>query len=45
MTRLWTGRSFAFIEGYMILTAFYLVLTVSLSLVLRWYEKRIQVPG
>jgi ABC-type amino acid transport system permease subunit len=29
----------------MILTAFYLVLTVSLSLVLRWYEKRIQVPG
>ena len=45
MTRLWTGRSFAFIEGYMILTAFYLVLTVSLSLLLRWYEKRIQVPG
>ncbi len=44
MTRLWTGRSFAFIEGYMILTAFYLTLTISLSLLLRWYEKRIQVP-
>ena len=45
MTRLWTGRSFAFIEGFLILTAFYLVLTVSLSLLLRWYEKRIAVPG
>lgn len=45
MTRLWTGRSFAFIEGYAILFAFYLTLTVGLSLLLRWYEKRIQVPG
>ena len=45
MTRLWTGRSFAFIEGYMILTAFYLTLTISLSLLLRWYEKRIETPG
>lgn len=45
MTRLWTGRSFAFLEGFIILTGFYLTLTVSLSLLLRWYEKRIQVPG
>jgi ABC-type amino acid transport system permease subunit len=28
----------------MILTAFYLTLTISLSLLLRWYEKRLQVP-
>ena len=35
-------RSF---DGLTRLAAFYLVLTVSLSLVLRWYEKRIQVPG
>lgn len=45
MTRLWTGRSFRFIEGYLVLTAFYLILTVGLSLLLRWYEKRIAVPG
>jgi polar amino acid transport system permease protein len=45
MTKLWTGRSFAFLEGYLILTGFYLTLTVSLSLLLRWYEKRIEVPG
>ena len=45
MTRLWTGRSFAFLEGFIILTGFYLTLTVSLSLLLRWSEKRIQVPG
>lgn len=44
MTKLWTGRSFAFLEGYLILTGFYLTLTVSLSLLLRWYEKRIAVP-
>jgi polar amino acid transport system permease protein len=45
MTRLWTGRNFAFLTGFLILTAIYLTLTVSLSLVLRWYEKRIAVPG
>lgn len=45
MTKLWTGQSFAFVQGYVILTGFYLTLTISLSLLLRWYEKRIQVPG
>lgn len=44
-TRLWTGTNFTFIQGYLILTAFYLTLTVSLSLLLRWYERRIRVPG
>jgi ABC-type amino acid transport system permease subunit len=45
MTKLWTGSSFRFMEGYLILTAFYLTLTVSLSLLLRWYERHISTPG
>jgi len=45
MTRLYTGSSFQFVNGYLVLTGFYLVLTLSLSLLLRWYERRIQVPG
>lgn len=45
MTKLWTGSSFRFMEGYLILTGFYLTLTVSLSLLLRWYEKHIATPG
>ena len=43
--KLWTGSSFRFMEGYLILTAFYLTLTVGLSLLLRWYERRIATPG
>ena len=45
MTKIYTGSSFRFMEGYLVLTGFYLVLTLSLSLLLRWYERRIQVPG
>ena len=45
MTRLWTGRTFQFMIGFMILAAMYLLLTVSLSLLLQWYERRIAVPG
>jgi len=45
MTRLYTGSTFQFMNGYLVLTGFYLVLTLSLSLLLRWYERRIQVPG
>ena len=44
-TRVYTGSTFHFMEGYLVLTGFYLVLTTGLSLVLRWYEKRIDVPG
>lgn len=44
MTKLWTGRSFQFFAGYMILAAMYLALTVSLSLLLQWYERRIATP-
>jgi len=44
LTKLWTGRSFQFFAGFMILAALYLMLTVSLSLVLQWYERRIATP-
>lgn len=44
MTKLWTGSSFQFFAGFMILAAMYLALTVSLSLVLQWYERRIATP-
>lgn len=45
MTRLYTGSSFRFMEGFLVLTGFYLLLTVGLSLLLRWYERRIVIPG
>lgn len=44
MTRLWTGRTFQFMIGFLILAAMYLMLTVSLSLLLQWYERRMTVP-
>ncbi|MCB1245800.1 MAG: amino acid ABC transporter permease, partial [Acidimicrobiia bacterium] len=44
MTKLWTGQSFQFLAGYLTLAAMYLALTVSLSLVLQWYERRISTP-
>jgi polar amino acid transport system permease protein len=45
MTKLWTGVTFQFFAGYMILAAMYLTLTVSLSMLLQWYERRISVPA
>lgn len=45
MARLYTGASFAFREGFLILMVVYVILTLGLSLLLRWYEKRITVPG
>lgn len=44
MSRLWTGRNFQFFAGFLILAAIYLTLTVSLSLALQWYERRIATP-
>ena len=44
MSRLWTGRSFQFFAGFMILAAMYLTLTVTLSMLLQWYERRIATP-
>ncbi|MDH3425236.1 MAG: amino acid ABC transporter permease [Acidimicrobiia bacterium] len=43
--RLYTGSSFRFREGFFILMALYVTLTLGLSLLLRWYEKRIAIPG
>ncbi len=45
MTKLWTGSNFHFMEGYFVLAGVYLTLTLSLSLLLRWYERRISTPG
>jgi len=45
MTKLWTGSNFHFMEGYFVLAGVYLALTLSLSLLLRWYERRISTPG
>jgi len=44
MMKLWTGGNFQFFAGLMILAAMYLVLTVSLSMVLQWYERRLATP-
>jgi polar amino acid transport system permease protein len=43
--RLYTGSSFRFREGFFILMVLYVTLTLALSLLLRWYEKRIEIPS
>lgn len=45
MARLYSGSSFRFRESFFILAVVYVVLTLLLSLGLRWYEKRIAIPG
>ena len=45
LTRIYTGSTFKIREGYFVLTCFYVVLTLALSLLLRWYENRIAIPG
>lgn len=45
MARLYYGGSFRFRESFFILMVIYVVLTLTLSLVLRWYEKRVRIPG
>lgn len=39
--RLHAGSTFRFPESYLVLTACYLAMTLVLSLILRWYERRI----
>lgn len=41
--RLYAGSSFRFRETYLVLTFLYLTMTVALSLLLRWYEKRVRI--
>lgn len=45
MARLYTGSTFRFREGFLILMVIYVVLTLGMSLLLRWYEKRMAIPG
>ena len=45
MARLYTGSSFRFREGFFILVVIYVTMTLLLSLLLRWYERRIAIPG
>lgn len=40
-SRLHAGSTFRFAESYVLLTFFYLTMTIILSLLLRWYERRI----
>jgi polar amino acid transport system permease protein len=45
LARLYSGSSFRFRESFFILMVLYVVLTLGLSLLLRWYERRIAIPG
>lgn len=45
MARLYSGSTFRFRESFFILAVIYVILTLSLSLLLRWYEKRVAIPG
>lgn len=43
--RTYSGSTFRFREAFFILVVMYVILTLLLSLALRWYEKRIAIPG
>lgn len=45
MARLYSGSTFRFRESFLILMVIYVVLTLGLSLLLRWYEKRMAIPA
>jgi polar amino acid transport system permease protein len=45
LARLYSGSSFRFRESFFILVVIYVSLTLCLSLLLRWYERRISIPG
>ena len=45
MARIYSGSTFRFRESFFILVVIYVVLTLGLSLLLRWYEKRVAIPG
>ena len=42
MARLHAGSTYRFRESYLVLTFLYLSMTIALSLLLRWYEKRLR---
>jgi len=43
--RIYSGSSFRFREAFFVLAVFYVTLTLVLSLLLQWWERRIAVPG
>lgn len=43
--RIYAGSSFRFRESYFILAVIYVTLTLGLSLLLQWWERRLQIPG
>jgi polar amino acid transport system permease protein len=43
LARLHVGVTFRYRESYLVLTFLYLLMTISLSLLLRWYERRISI--
>jgi polar amino acid transport system permease protein len=45
MARLYAGSTFRFRESYLVLTFLYLAMTIALSLILRWYERRLRQDG
>jgi polar amino acid transport system permease protein len=45
LAKLYSGSTFRFRETYLILMVIYVILTLSLSLLLRWYERKISIPG
>ena len=45
MGKLYGGSTFRFRESFFILVVIYVVLTLALSLILRWYERRVAIPG
>lgn len=45
MARLYSGSTFRFRESFFILMVIYVVLTLGLSLLLRWYERKVAIPG
>ena len=45
MAKLYSGSSFRFRESFFVLMVIYVVLTLGLSLLLRWYERRVAIPG
>ncbi len=45
MARIYSGSTFRFRESFFILMVIYVVLTLGLSLLLRWYERKVAIPG
>ncbi len=45
MAKLYSRSTFRFWESFFVLMVIYVVLTLGLSLMLRWYERKVAIPG